>query len=347
MPKLTHERILKTQPPEKGSRLIFDAGPDRVRGFGCRIFANGVRSYRTTIGQHPTWSVQAARLRAKELRQQVDAGRDPAKEKREARDAPTVADLISRYVADVLPARHLNPKRRRAVDRVLATIAAGLGERRRVVDVHFGDVEQLHRRTTAAHGPVAANRLISFCNVLFALALKPMADEVKPWRDAVLGNPCRGVKRNAEHSRERFFSAAELAAISDALNEWVHKLPLSPSALELVGRLRQRRGAADFVFGLSDISRCWEMTRDRAGLGKSARLYDLRHSFASVGAGGGLSLQIIGRLLGHTQARTTQRYSHLADDPLREAADRIGAVYDAATNGNGSNVTPISRGRRS
>src|SRR6266536_3755789 len=128
MPKLTHERILKTQPPEKGSRLIFDAGPDRVRGFGCRIFANGVRSFvlvyrvngvqhRTTIGQHPTWSVQAARLRAKELRQQVDAGRDPAKEKREARDAPTVADLISRYVADVLPARHLNPKRRRAVDR--------------------------------------------------------------------------------------------------------------------------------------------------------------------------------------------------------------------------------------
>ena len=48
-----------------------------------------------------------------------------------------------------------------------------------------------------------------------------------------------------------------------------------------------------------------------AGL-SDARPYDLRHSFASVGAGGGLSLQIIGRLLGHTQARTTMRYAHLA-----------------------------------
>jgi hypothetical protein len=46
-----------------------------------------------------------------------------------------------------------------------------------------------------------------------------------------------------------------------------------------------------------------------------ARPYDLRHTFASVGAGGGLSLPIIGKLLGHTQARTTQRYAHLADDP--------------------------------
>jgi integrase len=56
-----------------------------------------------------------------------------------------------------------------------------------------------------------------------------------------------------------------------------------------------------------------------------ARLYDLRHTFASVGAGGGLSLQIIGKLLGHSQTRTTQRYAHLADDLLREAAAKITA----------------------
>jgi integrase len=61
-----------------------------------------------------------------------------------------------------------------------------------------------------------------------------------------------------------------------------------------------------------------------------ARIYDLRHSFASVGAGGGLSLQIIGRLLGHTQMRTTLRYAHLADDPLREAAAKITAAIAGA-----------------
>jgi integrase len=73
-----------------------------------------------------------------------------------------------------------------------------------------------------------------------------------------------------------------------------------------------------------------------------ARLYDLRHSFASVGAGGGLSLQIIGRLLGHTQTKTTQRYAHLADDPLREAVKTIGAVIEGA--GKGRAPLPMRRG---
>src|SRR6266536_2605754 len=300
------------------------------------------------------------------VRRQVDRGEDPALAKKEARTAPTVRDLIDRYYRDVIPGRQLNPKRRRAVDRVLAVIAAGLGERRRVVDVHFGDVEHLHRKVTESGGPVAANRLVGLCSVLFSLSLKPLPGETKPWRDAVLGNPCKGIKKNVEHGRERFFSAAELAAISDALAEYAggssaaadcirlcmltgcrpgseamkarwaefdepghwnkpsshtkqrrtHRVPLNAAALELIDRLRKRRGSSDFVFpgpdgsGLSDVSRCWEWVRDRAGLGKTARLYDLRHSFASVGAGGGLSLLIVGKLLGHSQARTTSRYAH-------------------------------------
>lgn len=62
------------------------------------------------------------------------------------------------------------------------------------------------------------------------------------------------------------------------------------------------------------------------------RLHDLRHSFASVGAGAGLSLPMIGALLGHSQAATTQRYAHLANDPMRQAAGivagHIAAVLD-------------------
>ena len=80
-----------------------------------------------------------------------------------------------------------------------------------------------------------------------------------------------------------------------------------------------------------------------AGL-TDARAYDLRHTFASIGAGGGLSLQIIGRLLGHTQSRTTQRYAHLADDPLREAAEKIGGVI-AGTGRSGAPVVAL-RGKR-
>jgi integrase len=63
------------------------------------------------------------------------------------------------------------------------------------------------------------------------------------------------------------------------------------------------------------------------------RLYDLRHSFASTGAGSGLSLPVIGRLLGHASPATTQRYAHLADDPLRRAADQIGSTIANAGRG--------------
>jgi integrase len=60
------------------------------------------------------------------------------------------------------------------------------------------------------------------------------------------------------------------------------------------------------------------------------RLHDLRHSFASIGAADGLSLQMIGALLGHTQPSTTARYAHLAASPLHEAVDVIGAKIAAA-----------------
>lgn len=62
------------------------------------------------------------------------------------------------------------------------------------------------------------------------------------------------------------------------------------------------------------------------------RLHDLRHSFASVAVGGGMSLPMIGKLLGHTQAATTARYAHLADNPLKEANDLIGRRIDQLMN---------------
>ncbi len=62
----------------------------------------------------------------------------------------------------------------------------------------------------------------------------------------------------------------------------------------------------------------------------TVRLHDLRHSYASILASSGLSLPIIGALLGHTQAATTHRYAHLLDDPLRAATERVGAFVTGA-----------------
>jgi hypothetical protein len=57
---------------------------------------------------------------------------------------------------------------------------------------------------------------------------------------------------------------------------------------------------------------------------RDVRLHDLRHSFASVGTNEGDSLQVIGRLLGHSKITTTQRYAHLSLDPVKDAVERIG-----------------------
>jgi integrase len=80
------------------------------------------------------------------------------------------------------------------------------------------------------------------------------------------------------------------------------------------------------------IDNVWPIVRNAAGL-TDARLHDLRHSFASVGVAGGLSLPIIGALLGHKHATTTARYAHLSADPLRAANDAVGARIAAAMNG--------------
>ena len=73
---------------------------------------------------------------------------------------------------------------------------------------------------------------------------------------------------------------------------------------------------------LTDLQHPWRRIRARAGL-DDVRIHDLRHSFASGGLLVGEGLPMIGKLLGHTQVQTTARYAHLANDPVKSAANRI------------------------
>ncbi len=82
-----------------------------------------------------------------------------------------------------------------------------------------------------------------------------------------------------------------------------------------------------------DLKRPWDAVTKRAGL-TGVRIHDLRHTYASFGAGGGLGLPVIGRLLGHAQATTTARYAHLDNDPLRRASEAIAGRIAAALDGN-------------
>ena len=78
-----------------------------------------------------------------------------------------------------------------------------------------------------------------------------------------------------------------------------------------------------------NLQRPWQTVRALARLDQ-VRIPDLRHTFASYAVASGASLPILGRQLGHTQSSTTQRYAHLADDPVRQLTQTTGATLAEA-----------------
>ncbi|HEY8594662.1 MAG TPA: site-specific integrase [Devosiaceae bacterium] len=95
----------------------------------------------------------------------------------------------------------------------------------------------------------------------------------------------------------------------------------------------------------SDLKRPWAMVRRQANL-EGLRIHDLRHNFAAFGAGGGMGLPIIGKLLGHSQPQTTARYAHLDNDPLRRASNAIGATLAKAMGEGKTAGTVVKLARR-
>jgi integrase len=111
-----------------------------------------------------------------------------------------------------------------------------------------------------------------------------------------------------------------------------HRIPLSAPAIALLKALRAEADkGAEFVFPgrlgghRVEIKKTWIWITKAAHL-KDMRVHDLRHSYASILASSGHSLPTIGKLLGHTNPVTTQRYAHLADDPLRAATEKAGEI---------------------
>jgi len=76
---------------------------------------------------------------------------------------------------------------------------------------------------------------------------------------------------------------------------------------------------------LTPFAKTWARILKKAGI-EDLRLHDLRHNFESVSASLNLSLPLIAKMLGHTQTVTTERYAHLADNPVQSAAEEVGRV---------------------
>jgi integrase len=389
--RLTDSLVRKLPVPEKGTKITYDRGPDRIRGFGIRVFPGGARAFvlnyvvrarerRLTIGAYPAWTVAAARAEAKRLRQEVDRGNDPLGERIAEREAPTVGELCDRFLEEHAVKKRAASEYRRIVER---TIRPELGALK-VADVVYADIDKMHRKLTTTSlrknkiggAPYAANRAVALTSKMFSLAIRW---GMRP------DNPAKGIERNPEHARQRYLSGDELRRLTAALathpsqpaanairlmlltgarsrrevlratwdqfepleaGNWKrpssttkrndHPVPLSAPARQLLAEMRSTAADSPYLFPgrfgdgpMVGLESSWRSICRAADL-RGLRLHDLRHTFASILASAGLSLPVIGALLGHTNPSTTQRYAHLFDDPLRSAADRVGAVVTTA-----------------
>ena len=129
-------------------------------------------------------------------------------------------------------------------------------------------------------------------------------------------------------------------------------VPLNDQALALLRTMKRGDAKGPLFVGRNGktprvtLRRPWVAACKAAGLAKAIslkgkrrkitryeptlRIHDLRHSFASHLVSNGASLQIVGKLMGHTQMATTQRYAHLADEALREASNIFGGIFASA-----------------
>lgn len=90
---------------------------------------------------------------------------------------------------------------------------------------------------------------------------------------------------------------------------------------------------------ITDLQHPWRRIRARAGL-DDVRIHDLRHTYASNAVSSGMPIQMVGRLLGHTQIQTTMRYAHLADDPVKRAAEENANRLSAFVSGGPQGAAP-------
>jgi integrase len=125
-------------------------------------------------------------------------------------------------------------------------------------------------------------------------------------------------------------------------------VPLSAPAVQLLVSMKEKAGESPYLFRgvadepLQEIK--WGLTKvcKQAKI-ENVRIHDLRRTYASHLVSSGMSLPIVGRLLGHTQPQTTARYAHLADDPLRQPTNRFASIVSAARSRKRADVVPLCR----
>ncbi len=321
------------------------------------------RDRRMTIGSHPTWSVAAAREHAKTLRRTVDGGRDPFGQKEQARNELTLAQLWDRYMEEVLHRKapstqrnersvwdrlilpHLGRKRLSEVEPVdidrlhnRISVNTPIQANRCLASLRHVFATAM-RWKLIGESPVSSGlknreqereRYLSQDErkrLLAALNNRPDTASTLAIRFLLLTGARRGEVLKATWDQFDLTAAVWIKPSAHTKQRKLHRVPVSEGAVHVLRRARLLSNG-NFVFpgrngeALVEMKKMFGAVLEEAEI-RDFRIHDLRHSYASFLVSDGTSLPIIGRLLGHTQAATTNRYSHLEDDPLRQATNRL------------------------
>lgn len=217
--KITKRSVESIEPAPAGAFVRYD---DKLAGFGVRVMSSGRRFYFVryrnkygrsrwfTIGEHGKVTADAARTKAQRILQTVAVdGRDPSGEREAFRAAPTVNDLLDRYVTEHLEQRN-GPRTIESFKGIVERdIRPEIGPLK-VAAVTRQDMHKLHAARSAT--PRQANMMLSVCSKVFNLA--------EVWEMRPEGsNPCRKIDRYRENHRERFLSAEELGRLGTTLRQ--------------------------------------------------------------------------------------------------------------------------------
>lgn len=210
--------------PERGEITVWDTD---IKGFGLRVQRGGAKAYvlqyragtgrgaplrKLTIGRHGSpWTPETARREALRVLGLVAAGKDPAAHKIAEREAPTVAELAARFLAEHADAKR-KPRTSAEYRRLLEKLILPALGRQKVEAVTRAEIAKLHHSLRAA--PYEANRVLAVLGKMLTLA------ETWGWRSAASGNPARGIEKFPEKQRERMLSPDELARLGDALESF-------------------------------------------------------------------------------------------------------------------------------
>lgn len=328
------------------------------------------RQRRYTIGRFPEFKPPRARNEAVELRQQIREGHDPLRERFLNRTAPLMKDLGEQYLSHAkltnrpktiknkkqmldgvilthlgkLPVAGVTADDLRRVHALLEATPYQANRVRSLLSAMFGFAIE---RGMRADNPITKSSVPKYSEHrreqwLRFEELARLKKALDGYEDQSSANAIRLLLLTGSRKHEVLQAKWEQFDLERGVwtkpsahtkQKRVEHVPLGSDALRL---LRSIKKSGEFLFPgrikgrpLENIRGPWVDICKAAKL-SGFRIHDLRHTYASHLVSSGVPLAHVGKLLGHTQSQTTERYAHLADSPLRKATNRFGKIVEKA-----------------